>query len=183
MAAGAPAAHSIEDKTMSNPAVAETIQSTLAAARRARLKRLLPGIIMPMVGILAFLLFWQLVASNIHTSLGQFPGPSQVATQFSGLLDAQVAEHKKAAAFKERQAARNAELLAKDPNATQTERMEALQNLLASRQPSGLRGESTQSNVQALRAIAQISKNWTTKDRVQCNITLDGQESKVTIGT
>jgi nitrate/nitrite transport system permease protein len=102
---------------MSNPAVAETIQSTLAAARRARLKRLLPGIIMPMVGILAFLLFWQLVASNIHTSLGQFPGPSQVATQFSGLLDAQVAEHKKAAAFKERQAARNAELLAKDPNA------------------------------------------------------------------
>jgi nitrate/nitrite transport system permease protein len=101
---------------MSNPAVADTIQSTLKAARRARLKRVLPGIIMPLVGILIFLLFWQLVSSNIHTSLGQFPGPAQVATQLNGLIDAQIADQKKAAAFEARQSERNAKLLEKDPD-------------------------------------------------------------------
>ena len=71
--------------------------------------------------------------------------------------------------------------LAKDPDAVQTERMEALQSLLASREKPGLRGRSTQSNVQALRAIAQVSKNRTTKDKVECTVTIAGQELKVSV--
>ncbi len=102
---------------MSNPAIAKPIAQTLQAGRRMRLKRLLPSVIMPMVGVLAFLLFWQLVAGNIHTSLGQFPGPVQVAEQFDGLVAAHLRDREKAAAFFERQAQRNAEKLAKNPDA------------------------------------------------------------------
>jgi len=102
---------------MSNPAIAKPIADTLGQGRRLRLRRWLPGIVMPMVGVLAFLLFWQLVAGNIHTSLGQFPGPSQVAEQFGGLIDAHLRDREKAAAFYERQEKRNVEKLAKDPDA------------------------------------------------------------------
>ncbi|WP_313089539.1 ABC transporter permease [Pseudomonas sp.] len=102
---------------MSNPAIAKPIADTLRQGRRLRLRRWLPGIVMPMVGVLAFLLFWQLVAGNIHTSLGQFPGPVQVAEQFGGLIDAHLRDREKAAAFYERQEKRNVEKLAKDPDA------------------------------------------------------------------
>ncbi|MGK9064191.1 ABC transporter permease [Stutzerimonas chloritidismutans] len=103
---------------MSNPAVVQNIKETLEAGRQARLKRWLPQVIMPLVGVLAFLLFWQLVASNIQTSLGQFPGPSQVAEQFTGLADAHIQSREKAAAFYQRQEERNAATLAKNPDAT-----------------------------------------------------------------
>ncbi|MBA1274692.1 ABC transporter permease [Stutzerimonas azotifigens] len=102
---------------MSNPAVVQNIKQTLRVGRQARLKRWLPQVIMPLVGILAFLLFWQLVATNIQTSLGQFPGPVQVAAQFDGLVDGHLRERERAAAFYERQEQRNAERLAKDPTA------------------------------------------------------------------
>ncbi len=103
---------------MSNPAVAQNIKQTLEVARQVRLKRWLARVIMPVVGVLAFLLFWQLVASNIQTSLGQFPGPSQVAEQFNGLVDAHIQSREKAAAFYQRQEERNAATLAKNPGAT-----------------------------------------------------------------
>lgn len=103
---------------MSNPAVVQNIKQTLEVARQVRLKRWLARVIMPVVGVLAFLLFWQLVASNIQTSLGQFPGPSQVAEQFSGLVDAHIQSREKAAAFYQRQEERNAATLAKNPDAT-----------------------------------------------------------------
>ncbi|HBS81120.1 MAG TPA: nitrate ABC transporter permease, partial [Pseudomonas sp.] len=102
---------------MSNPAVVQNIKETLRAGRQARIKRWLPQVIMPLVGIFAFLLFWQLVASNIQTSLGQFPGPSQVAEQFNGLVDAHIQSRKKAEAFYQRQEDRNAAKLAKNPDA------------------------------------------------------------------
>ncbi len=103
---------------MSNPAVVQNIKQTLEVARQVRLKRWLARVIMPVVGVLAFLLFWQLVASNIQTSLGQFPGPSQVAEQFNGLVDAHIQSREKAAAFYQRQEERNAATLAKNPDAT-----------------------------------------------------------------
>lgn len=102
---------------MSNPAIAKPIADTLKAGRQARLRRWLPNLIMPVVGVLAFLLFWQLVAGNIQTSLGQFPGPVQVAEQFDGLVEAHLRDREKAAAFYERQEQRNAEKLARDPGA------------------------------------------------------------------
>ncbi len=103
---------------MSNPAVVQNIKQTLEVARQVRIKRWLARVIMPVVGVLAFLLFWQLVASNIQTSLGQFPGPSQVAEQFNGLVDAHIQSREKAAAFYQRQEERNAATLAKNPSAT-----------------------------------------------------------------
>ena len=105
---------------MSNPAVAQPIQDALKSARSAALKRWLPSVLMPAIGVLVFLLFWQMVAGSIDTSLGKFPGPTQVASQFGALVNEHLREQKKAEAFFERQEQRNAEKLAKDPEATIT---------------------------------------------------------------
>jgi nitrate/nitrite transport system permease protein len=58
---------------------------------------------------------WTLAASSINTSLGKFPGPSQVATQMVNLYQEHVTEREKADAFYERQEERNAKRVAKDP--------------------------------------------------------------------
>ncbi|SDJ84966.1 ABC transporter permease [Pseudomonas indica] len=103
---------------MSNPSIATPISNTVKAARtQALLKRWAPAVILPLAGIFAFLMLWQLVANNIQTSLGQFPGPVQVYTQFNALVDSHLAEREKANAFYERQEKRNAERLARDPSA------------------------------------------------------------------
>ena len=103
---------------MSNPSIATPISNTVKAARtQALLKRWAPAAILPLAGIFAFLVLWQLVANNIQTSLGQFPGPVQVYTQFNALVDSHLAEREKANAFYERQEKRNAERLARDPSA------------------------------------------------------------------
>ncbi|GGA75802.1 nitrate transporter [Neiella marina] len=72
-------------------------------------------IALPLIGIAMFLLIWSMAADRIDTSLGKFPGPSQVATQAVTLYDEHVAERDKAAAFYERQEKRNAARVAKDP--------------------------------------------------------------------
>ena len=103
---------------MSNPSVATPITDTVKAAKKqALLKTWAPAMILPMTGIFIFLVLWQMLASNIHTSLGQFPGPIQVYSQASGLLDNHFQEQEKAAQFYARQDKRNAETLARDPQA------------------------------------------------------------------
>lgn len=103
---------------MSNPSVATPITDTVKAAKKqAPLKKWAPAMILPMTGIFIFLVLWQMLASNIHTSLGQFPGPIQVYSQASGLLDNHFQEQEKAAQFYARQDKRNAETLARDPQA------------------------------------------------------------------
>ena len=74
-------------------------------------------LILPVIGILVFLLVWDIGAKNIHTSLGTFPGPVQVYEQTLGLIDEHQAERKKEVAFYERQEKRNAKKLAKNPDA------------------------------------------------------------------
>jgi nitrate/nitrite transport system permease protein len=104
--------------TMSNPSVATPITVTIKSARSSALiKRWAPAMILPALGILGFLLCWQLLANNIQTSLGQFPGPLQVSEQFSGLVSAHFKEREKAQRFYERQDTRNAALLEKNPQA------------------------------------------------------------------
>ncbi|WP_408014702.1 ABC transporter permease [Sansalvadorimonas verongulae] len=71
--------------------------------------------IISVVGILVFLLMWSSAASNIHTSLGAFPGPSAVANQLHGLYVEHSAERVKEAAFYKRQEERNAKRVAVDP--------------------------------------------------------------------
>lgn len=81
------------------------------------LTRLMRSLTISSVGIALFLLLWQGTASNINTSLGQFPGPVQVWTQMQNLVDEYQREQERRVEFYTRQETRNAELLAADPNA------------------------------------------------------------------
>jgi nitrate/nitrite transport system permease protein len=86
----------------------------LPRAQLAALWRLL-GV--PLVAIGLFLLAWSQTAPRIDTSLGQIPGPAAVWVQTQSLWKDHQAERAKADAFYERQRQRNAERLAKNPDA------------------------------------------------------------------
>lgn len=74
-------------------------------------------VIYPFLGLLVFCLLWSFTASRINTSLGQFPGPSQVYSQAKVLLEEHHVERDKAEAFYQRQEDRNAKKRAKNPDA------------------------------------------------------------------
>ncbi|MFT6087966.1 MAG: nitrate/nitrite transport system permease protein [Glaciecola sp.] len=79
--------------------------------------RFLAGInsmVLPLIGILIFAVLWASVAKNIDTSLGEFPGPTQVWEQSFTLIDEHNRQQEKAEAFYERQEKRNAKRLAVD---------------------------------------------------------------------
>ena len=80
-------------------------------------RELIIGVSMPTLGICVFLAIWHSLAPNIKTSLGEFPQPKQVFEQWGNLVDEYESEKERAEKFYERQEKRNAELLAKDPNA------------------------------------------------------------------
>ena len=80
-------------------------------------KNIATVVVYPLIGILAFIMLWSFAASNVNTSLGQFPGPTEVYKAAGTLIDEHQTEKEKKVAFIERQEARNAEKLAKDPNA------------------------------------------------------------------
>jgi len=75
------------------------------------------AVIFPVFGLVIFLLVWHVGAQRINTSLGTFPGPVQVLEQWNNLVGEQVQENAKRDAFYERQELRNADLLAKNPDA------------------------------------------------------------------
>lgn len=83
-----------------------------------RSPRLVQSLLLPCLGIIAFLMLWQFSASRIETSLGQFPGPVQVWEQSLNLGEEHQREREKAVAFYERQEQRNAKKLAANPDAT-----------------------------------------------------------------
>jgi nitrate/nitrite transport system permease protein len=64
-----------------------------------------------------FLFAWSQVSTRIQTSLGQIPGPVAVLNQAQTLWADHKAEREKAAVFYARQEKRNADKLAKNPNA------------------------------------------------------------------
>lgn len=80
--------------------------------RATQLKALRQVLLIPLLGISAFLLMWALLAPRIITSLGAIPGPVQVIEQAGNLWADHQREREKAAAFYERQDARNAKLIA-----------------------------------------------------------------------
>ena len=82
------------------------------------LAQLVKILILPLVGIGIFLILWQTGANNIVTSLGTFPGPSQVWQQSLGLIEEHKQERNKEQKFYQRQDQRNAAKLAKNPDAT-----------------------------------------------------------------
>lgn len=82
-----------------------------------QIANLLKAIGLPILGFLCFLLLWQFAANNIVTSLGNFPGPSEVVTQFQSLVTEHKEERANVAKKYERQKLRNEKKLAKNPNA------------------------------------------------------------------
>ena len=86
---------------------------------RQKFQLFLDSIILPLLAIAIFLGLWSFASSQIVTSLGNLPGPVQVAQQGYNLFITEPAEQKiKAQEFYDRQAARNSEKLAADPTAT-----------------------------------------------------------------
>ena len=81
-----------------------------------KLKQWSTALALPLLGLSLFLALWNVVAQNIDTSLGQFPGPMQVLEQSKNLVNEHVAEVAKAEAFYERQETRNAARIAQDPS-------------------------------------------------------------------
>ena len=81
-----------------------------------KLKQWSTALALPLLGLSLFLALWNVVAQNIDTSLGQFPGPMQVLEQSRNLVNEHVAEVAKAEAFYERQETRNAARMAQDPS-------------------------------------------------------------------
>jgi len=73
--------------------------------------------IFPLIALAIFLALWSASAKQVQTSLGQLPGPAAVFEQAGNLVDEHVAEREKEEAFFQRQHKRNAEKLARDPNA------------------------------------------------------------------
>jgi nitrate/nitrite transport system permease protein len=74
------------------------------------------AVLLPLIGLLLFIALWAGVAKNIDTSLGEFPGPSQVWEQSFVLIDEHNAQQEKAEAFYVRQEERNAKRVASDPS-------------------------------------------------------------------
>lgn len=79
---------------------------------REQLGELIRVLVIPLLGIAFFLLAWSSLAPQVQTSLGAIPGPAQVWEQAGNLWDDHLREREKAAAFYERQDARNAKLVA-----------------------------------------------------------------------
>ena len=63
----------------------------------SRLYQSTPALLLPVIGLLMFLVIWNGVAKSIDTSLGQFPGPSQVFEQAGTLVDEHVAQRERQA--------------------------------------------------------------------------------------
>jgi nitrate/nitrite transport system permease protein len=78
--------------------------------------KMISALLLPLIGIAIFLALWSISAQSIHTSLGEFPGPSAVVKQFSSLYDEHVTERAKSDAFYKRLEKRNAAKLEKDPS-------------------------------------------------------------------
>lgn len=98
-------------------AIAHIKKITFELPTPAKLRSIVLAILIPFFGLLALLMFWHVGAPNIKTSLGDFPGPTQVYAQWNNLIDEYRAENVREAEFYARQEKRNAELLARDPNA------------------------------------------------------------------
>jgi nitrate/nitrite transport system permease protein len=84
---------------------------------REQSKRMWQQLFVPLIAIVVLLAAWGFLAPKVNTSLGALPGPVQVWHQAVNLWSDHVAEREKERAFYERQDKRNAEILARDPDA------------------------------------------------------------------
>ncbi len=83
----------------------------------AKWRSIVLAILIPLLGLSGFISFWHLSAPYVKTSLGAFPGPVQVYTQWNSLIDEHTAEKKRETDFYIQQQKNRAEMLKKDPSA------------------------------------------------------------------
>ncbi|MEM9030209.1 MAG: ABC transporter permease, partial [Pseudomonadota bacterium] len=79
---------------------------------KQQLRDLWQMLVIPLIGIVIFLMAWAYLAPQVKTSLGAIPGPSQVWEQAKNLYADHLAEREKEERFYERLEARNAKLIA-----------------------------------------------------------------------
>ncbi|MGD9785896.1 MAG: ABC transporter permease [Hyphomicrobiaceae bacterium] len=79
---------------------------------KTQIKALWQQLVIPLIGIAAFLAAWSWAAPKVETSLGAIPGPVQVWEQARNLYADHLAEREKEAAFYARQDERNAKFVA-----------------------------------------------------------------------
>jgi len=79
------------------------IQASVFAAMQPKLREALRQCSLTLAGLSIFVLCWAALASNLQTSLGQFPGPAVVAEQFQALVAEHQAEKNREQAFYQRQ--------------------------------------------------------------------------------
>lgn len=73
-------------------------------------------LLLPLIGMVVFIALWNILADNIDTSLGKFPGPVAVFEQTQVLIKEHNVQMDKADAFYLRQEERTAARMAVDPN-------------------------------------------------------------------
>lgn len=105
-------------ETMGMPWMVPAVRLATGENPREQAGELMNVLGLPIIAFCAFLMLWAGVASQVNTSLGQLPGPSQVYSQAEKLWEEHQEERAKAVAFYERQEERNAKKLEQDPNAT-----------------------------------------------------------------
>ncbi len=79
---------------------------------RTQLRELRRVLVIPLIGIIGFLVLWGTLAPKVETSLGAVPGPVEVWEQAENLWEDHVRGREKAEAFYQRQDERNAKLIA-----------------------------------------------------------------------
>ena len=92
--------------------LAPLLKLAMGESPQEQLKELKRTLVIPLLGIAAFIAAWGILAPQVQTSLGSVPGPAEVWTQAGNLWADHIRERQKADAFHERQEARNAKLVA-----------------------------------------------------------------------
>ena len=92
----------VTNKTYNSPLLMGILNFLSRDSSAKRNRTFLLNLILPIVAIFAFLILWSFSAQNIVTSLGVFPGPTQVWSQAITLYDEHKEERVKEAAFYER---------------------------------------------------------------------------------
>lgn len=75
------------------------------------------NLLLPIIGMAVFVVFWHLMAPQVNTSLGEFPGPADVWEQAGQLWQEHQSEQARADKFLTMQQERNAGILADNPDA------------------------------------------------------------------
>jgi len=91
--------------------ISQLVKLVFGSNRAEQLGALKQSMLVPLLGMSAFLLVWALLAPQVKTSLGVIPGPVQVWEQAEKIAEDHQREKEKEVAFYERQDARNAKLV------------------------------------------------------------------------